>query len=410
MSKTILCPYCSRTFQNSDAVYQCTNKEMRSNGEEVCPSVPDQKLSDFWMEEGVPYKRFYKANVFGLFSCKAKSARCPNCKQESRRLCCPHCHNPLPPEMIEEGSEIISIIGDRSSGKTVYFVSLIHELREQGYKLDIVDVNPQDLSHDEKTRTSIVYGKMSEDMFDNGYLPKQTRAVRPAPMIFRISTEKKDKKGGRSIYLVFYDTAGEIFRDANRMQEVANYLMDSAGVILLVDPYTMPGLRKTLVEGKVLSDENYIKANPIVVFDKLKEMLEHSGRKKILDRPLAITFSKIDAVVQALENTGSPYQVSGVDLEHNSSFILTKRLNLSEIDQISAQLQSVAEQRWGAGQLNAAAVASFGEENVRLFAISALGCTPDSAGKLPELQPYRVMDPLVWILHKMGGFNIPVTQ
>ncbi len=409
MSKTILCPYCSRTFQNSDAVYQCTNKELRSSGDEVCPSVPDQKLSDFWMEEGVPYKRFYRKPVFGLFGSTARAATCPNCGQASRRLCCPHCHNALPPEMVEEGSEIISIIGDRSSGKTVYFVSLIHQLRDEGYKLDIVDVNPQDISHDEKSRTSTIYEKMASDMFDNGVLPKQTRAVRPAPMIFRISTKKKGKKGGRDIYLVFYDTAGEIFRDVNRMEEVANYLMDSAGVILLVDPYTMPALRKTLVEAKIL-EEDYVKANPVVVFDKVREMLSRSGRKNLLNKPIAITFSKIDAVVHALEDTGSSYQVSGVDLEHDSSFKRTKVLNLSEIDQISEQLQSVAEQRWGAGQLNAAAVANFGAENVRLFAVSALGCTPTSDGSLPELQPYRVMDPLVWILHKMGGFNIPVKQ
>lgn len=408
-TKNILCPYCSHVFRNSDAVYQCTNKELRG-GSEVCPSVPDQRLNDHWNEAGVPYKRFFKGRVFSWFSSQANECKCPDCGHPSRRLCCPECHNPLPPEMIEEGSEIISIIGDRSSGKTVYFVSLIHELRQHGFKLDIFETNPQDLSYNEKTRTSNIYETMAREMFEEGILPQQTRATRPAPMIFRVSTQKKDSKKGRSIYLVFYDTAGEIFRDANRMEEVARYLMDSAGVILLVDPFTMPGLRRTLIDGKVLDDENYVRTNPVTVFDRLNELVVNSGRKGLLNKPLAITFSKIDAVIDALNNLGNPYILSGVDLEHDSSFLQTRKLSLSEIDQISGQLESVADQRWGAGQLFASAVSRFGADNVRLFAVSALGCNPDKRGKLPDLRPYRVMDPLAWIMHKMGGFNIPVTQ
>lgn len=409
MATTILCPYCSRVFRNSEAVYQCTNKEFRG-GEEVCPSVPDQRLNDYWDEAGVPYKRFFTGRVFPLFGSKANACKCPDCGHPSRRLCCPECHNPLPPEMIEEGSEVISIIGDRSSGKTVYFVSLIHELRQHGYKLDIFETNPQDVSYNESTRTSIIYENMAREMFEDGILPQQTRATRPAPLIFRVSTKKKDSKGGRSIYLVFYDTAGEIFRDTNRMEEVARYLMDSAGVILLVDPFTMPGLRKTLLEGKVLQDENYVKTNPVTVFDKLNELVVNSGRKGLLDKPIAISFSKIDAVIEALNNLGNPYFLSGVDLERDSSFLQTRKLSLSEIDQISGQLESVVDQRWGAGQLYASAVSRFGADNVRMFAVSALGCNPGANGNLPSVRPYRVMDPLVWIMYKMGGFNIPVTQ
>ena len=42
-----------------------------------------------------------------------------------------------------------------------------------------------------------------------------------------------------------------------------------------------------------------------------------------------------------------------------------------------------------------------------MFAVSSLGSQPDG-DTVGKIQPYRVMDPLVWILYKMGGFDIPV--
>ena len=62
MSKTILCPYCCKSFPADKALYQCENKET-FNGQEKCPSEIDAVLNDFWQEAGVPTKHIFSSRV-----------------------------------------------------------------------------------------------------------------------------------------------------------------------------------------------------------------------------------------------------------------------------------------------------------------------------------------------------------
>lgn len=404
MAKKILCPYCSKSFPADRALYQCTNKEM-FNGSEKCPSEIDPILNNHWLEEGVPSKHIFSSRVFSLLSNKVRAAKCPICHQETTRLVCPECHNPIPTQMIEGDSATISIIGDRSSGKTVYFLALIQQLRKYGYKLGIYEVNPLDLSHDEKTKTSAVYTKMSSQMFDDLSLPKQTQAKRAAPMIFRLSFRGAREKDNKSIFLVFYDTAGEIFQDSERINDVAAYLKDSAGVIFLIDPFTLEGLRKTMVEGGMVKEsaDNFVQADPSKIFSSLTQI---NGNERLKNRPLALTYSKIDAVISALQHSSQGYSIPKVNLKANSSFIQTNKFNLEEIETIHDGLKTISEAKWDAGRFWGSASGAYDDDCVRMFAISALGSNPDEDGNIAKPTPYRVMDPLIWILYKIG-FAIP---
>ena len=404
MSKTILCPYCCKSFPADKALYQCENKET-FNGQEKCPSEIDAVLNDFWQEAGVPTKHIFSSRVFKLFCSNAQPAKCPKCHQLTTRLVCPECHNPLPTQLVEGGSEIISIIGDRSSGKTVYFLTLIHQLRKYGYKIGIYEVNPMDLAHDDKTKPAIVYKKMSGQLFDEQRLPDQTRATRAAPLIFRLSFRGQKEKDSKSIFLIFYDTAGEIFQDSERIRDVANYLKDSAGVIFLIDPFTMEGVRDILVSGGVVKNarEDFVKSDPYQIFECLMRI---NGGDRLKGKPLALTYSKIDAVVQALDASPQGYTIPGVNLKSNSSFIKTGKFDLGEIEMIHEGLKTVSSDKWDAGSFWGAASGAYDDDNVRMFAISALGNNPDANGNFERPKPYRVMDPLVWILYKIG-FAIP---
>ena len=407
MAHSILCPYCFKSFPANTAKYQCENQE-KFNGNEKCPSLIDAILNDYWQEDGVPSKRIFDARVFKLFSHKVRGAECPTCHMRTTRLVCPECHNPIPTQMIEEGSEIISITGDRNSGKTVYFLSLIQQLKRYGYKIGLYEVNPMDLAHSEATKPATVYTKMAAQLFDNHHLPEQNRATRPAPLIFRLSFQGKTKKENKSIYLIFYDTAGEIFQDSIRANEMATYLKDSVGVIFLIDPFTLEGVRDILVSGGIVKNvaENYVGADPSRIFDCL---LKINGNERLKDKPLALTYSKIDVVVNALEASPQGYSIQGVNLKANSSFIKTGKFNLGEIEDIHEGLKTISEEKWDTGRFWGSASGAYAEGNVRMFAISALGSNPDAAGRIDKVVPYRVMDPLVWILHKIG-FAIPTVE
>lgn len=404
MAHSILCPYCFKSFPADTAKYQCENLE-RFEGKERCPSDVDPILNDYWQEVGVPSKRIFEAPVFKVLSHKVRGAVCPECHMPTSRLVCPKCHNPIPTQMIEEGSEIISIIGDRNSGKTVYFLSLIQQLKKYGYKIGLYEVNPMDLAHSEATKTASVYTKMAAQLFDNHQLPEQNRATRPAPLIFRLSFRGRTKKENKSIYLIFYDTAGEIFQDSTRANEMATYLKDSVGVIFLIDPFTLEGVRDVMASGGIIKNAagNYVGADPSRIFDCL---LKINGNERLKNKPLALTYSKIDVVVNALEASPQGYSIQGINLKSNSSFIKTGKFDLGEIEDIHESLVTISELKWDTGRFWGSASGAYEEGYVKMFAMSALGGNPDQAGRIERVVPYRVMDPLVWILHKIG-FAIP---
>ena len=77
-----------------------------------------------------------------LFGYKPRACECDVCGAPSTRFVCPHCNNWLPTEMIEKGSEIISVIGGPASGKSNYIVALIQQLQKYGYKLTLGQILP----------------------------------------------------------------------------------------------------------------------------------------------------------------------------------------------------------------------------------------------------------------------------
>ena len=120
---------------------------------------------------------------------------------------------------------------------------------------------------------------------------------------------------------------------------------------------------------------------------------------------MALVFSKIDAILhneQLFRNTSIP----GMSMERNSSFLDGSGVNLADIDSISdglrAGLNSWGEQNFINSMENH-------YHNVKYFGISALGGVPDKTGNINNLRPYRVLDPLVWILHQFK-YSLPIVK
>jgi hypothetical protein len=202
---------------------------------------------------------------------------------------------------------------------------------------------------------------------------------------------------------VFYDTAGETFEDKEDMN-MAKYLEESSGIILLLDPYTIYPMRKT-IENAVEVSDNVAASDEHHVLQRLLDYV--SDASKLKGKPLALTFSKIDAFIHGLETTGQ--SIPGIDLEANSLFLKTGRFSQERVDAIDSTLFAALNDYCDGlgGRLRITAESAFQEENVRMFAISSLGCSPDEYGYLEEVRPYRVLDPLIWVLYKMG-FEFPV--
>lgn len=406
MAKTILCPYCFESFKNTEVMVQCENYTTRTiDGipKDVCQREENKRFNNHWDSMVMSKHVFYphiglKDKLMGY---KPRACECDQCGAPSTRFVCPHCNNWLPTEMIEKGSEIISVIGGPASGKSNYIVALIQQLQKYGYKLQLGQILPQLVGRTKAEYTRNLYEKAKDSIFkDHQPVAKTAVTSHPIPWIFRLESHATKK----AVYLVFYDTAGESFKDPEEIKKNAKYLEKSKAVIVLLDTLSLPYIQKILAAKKIVNPD---KATPFgETMDALKNFATENPQ--LLKTPFAFVMSKFDSVIQNQEDLDFDIE----PFKHNSSFIQTGTLSLSEVDEASKTIQNYMENHWDEGALGYDITQKWGD-NARFFGVSALGAMTNDKMKIgipddEQVKPFRVMDPLIWLLHKVGGFGIPV--
>lgn len=409
MGKSILCPYCFETFDNTDAMAQCENHSTRTMDgipTEICEREENTRFNNHW-DERVMSKHVFSPKI-GMFKklfggYKPKAVKCDRCGADSTRYVCPHCNNWLPTEMIEKGSEIISVIGGPASGKSNYIVTLIQQLQKYGYKLEL-SILPQLVGRNKSEYTRALYEKARTTVFtDHEPVPKTPPTPHPIPWIFRLESHATQK----AVYLVFYDTAGESFKDPEEMKRNAKYLAKSKAVIVILDTLSIPYVQRILESKKIVNQDI---ATPFLeTMDALNNFA--TDNPHLYETPFAFVMSKFDSIISNKEDLDFDIE----PFKANSSFIQTGEFSLRQVDEASDMIKSYMENQWDTGQLGYNVVKKWGD-NARFFGMSALGAmtNPNTLKiDIPEkedVKPFRVMDPLIWLLHKIGGFGIPVKK
>lgn len=397
MSK-IVCPYCFDTFERNEVMFRCSN-------ESGCKKEVDLELNKFWGNAPYECPSFKpKFSFGGLFGSMPEGAKCPQCGKKTYLVICPHCHNRIPKHMVKEKGYIISIIGARSSGKTIYITTLINELIHYGYCLGDIGVIASAVANEPENNTQARYERdFFNIMYKKNKCPIQTDPNEPknrVPLIYELG-----QRGKSPIYLVFYDTAGENFADPKNIASNVKFLNQSDAVIFLLDTFSIPYVHDKLKAQMGLSDiklrYDKIISNLITHFEEGDTRIRDAQYKK----PMALVFSKIDAILKNEELFQST-AIPGMSIERNSSFLDGGGVNLSDIDSISdgirAGLYSWNERNFIIGMESH-------YKNVKYFGISALGGMPDKTGSINNLRPYRVLDPLVWILHQFK-YSLPIVK
>jgi hypothetical protein len=395
MKKNIVCPYCFEEFNRSEVMYRCSNNY-------GCVDKDDLAMGKFWGETCkakpviIPKK--------SLFGGMPKSGKC-KCGAESTKTICPHCHNELPREMVEKGGIIISIIGARNSGKTNYITTLINELTHKGHLLNIgIYATVVGRKPDERTAERYI-----EDFFNKLYKNKechsQTDPKNPRnkiPLIYKLfSTNTYDQA-----YLVFYDTAGENFTKPEAIADKAKFLRNSDGIILLLDTFDIPDVYERL-QSKVPIEEregryDLIMSNIIEHFDN------QLNNRDFYKKPLALTFSKIDAILKN-DDLFTDARLPNINITTNSSFLDGSGYSPDDVESMNTGIQGGLIS-WGERQFidNINAPVHFNGK-AKFFGISALGNMPSVDNYIEKPEPYRVTDPLIWILYKLN-FPLPVKK
>jgi hypothetical protein len=389
----LLCPYCFEQYPASELAFRCVNPDPTR-----CKLEEDVLLAR--------YERLQKSQLRArVFSAPprlwgAVTAATCTCGAKTTKRVCPRCHNELPRELGLSRSCSIALVGAKEVGKSHYIAVLIHQLRNR-----VGDRFQAAFSAlDEQTRRR--YGQDFENYVFHkrivipGTLSARAQIAVKYPLIYRLSTEKRWLYWCRQLAtnLVFFDTAGEDLGHVDTMSTETRYVAQSQGIVFLLDPLQIPSIRDRLSASVALPSGS---VHPIEIVERVVELIRgFRGLKphQKIDTPVALAFSKIDAV-RALIDANSPVHRAA---NHNGY------LDLNDVEEMNESMRAHVH-KWVGPGLDAVIHHNF--KHSMYFGLSALGAGPDAQGRLQAgATPFRVEDPLLWILHQHGIIPAHRTQ
>jgi hypothetical protein len=295
---------------------------------------------------------------------------------------CPNCHHALPHAYADGGDRLIGMVGTKASGKSHFIAVLFHELFERVGHLYSARVEMLDDDTRERIRTELL-----PRIYDDGVVLESTVTAAVDDRVRRpLGVRLRFGDGGKAVNTVFFDTAGEDLVTASVIGREARYIGHCGALVLLIDPLQIQWVRDAIGTSIALPEQV---VDPMTVVRNVTELLRRERQVSAptkLKQPLAIAFSKLDAI-RSLFDEDSPV------LNEPS---LTARYDLAQARSISMLLRSHVVE-WLGPTFDQYVTANF--ETSCYFAVSALGSQPLDGGRLSrDIAPHRIADPLLWIL------------
>jgi hypothetical protein len=294
------------------------------------------------------------------------------------RPVCPRCHLYLPHKMAtaELPGDIVAVVGAPGTGKTSYFGALVDALeRRNAAEADFRFFDQEVFS----PRELKPVGSRRLHRARVGSGPAAAGPDARLPLVYRLEFPRR-LLAPAAADLILYDGAGV----GPASEPFYRHLNRAAGVVILIDPLQLPGVRDRLPAAlrKKLSP---VELDPCATVSQILRPLEHGriwwvGRK--LRVPAAFVLAKCD-LVRDLVPPASLLRNAG---RHEGGF------DAGDSARLSAEVRAWLRE-WGGEQLLQLARNRFGCH--RFFAVSARCNTP-------AYDPFRVADPLLWILWQRG--------
>ena len=289
---------------------------------------------------------------------------------------CTDCSASIPAEYVNETGierEVISAVGFRGHGKTMYFGSLFYTIDDlakywPGFYTFALDETSLD-----------VVREISADL-KAGKRPKSTGASFHSPTIVRLS----NIPGLGDRFLLFYDTGGESYTNANRLIQHARFVRNSRTVIFIVSL-------------DVLEKKNERMNDLLSVY--VQGLNELEGKTE--DQHLIVVLSQGDKYQERLRGRDHVWRyLQEGTLEELGNEKLGRYINGMKV--ISDSLRSFVRDDLGEAQFLNFATTRF--RSVEFSIVSALGADPVGDRLQFEIVPKRIMDPILWVMYKSLGF------
>ncbi len=383
MAKTsFYCPYCFNQIKTHELVYRSIvcNGTLRRQ-----PSFME-KMGIASPPRSVPCTEEVKSKKGG--------AACRTCSKHLSQRLCPQCDGLLPSSIDELSDITIAIIGAKGAGKSHYIALLIQRITQLFRTFDwTLQTLTEETITDYKER-------FYNPLFLRGETLDATRKnSTPRPLMYSL----KFRQSQRRIMLVFFDAAGESFDDEQVMSTMNRYIYNASGIICLMDPLQLPPIRNEVKSrGVILPDQA---TDTGTILDRLNRVIRagfdmkgKSLKEKSIPIPLAVAFSKIDALKSKDPNYSGKLLF---DAEHQIYQDTRHRgcVDKAELETIHSDLESWLAEAMQDGILSQ----SRDYATHKFFGFSALGEPPATTSSLScPPRPIRVEDPFLWILAANG--------
>ncbi len=383
----VTCLSCFAALRTGQIEFRCVGRAGRGAG---CDPEPDAILAGHLGSSAA-------ASLPPVFSVPqpGRQAECPRCQRPTGRRVCPRCHSPLPAEYCQAEGKIIALVGAKGSGKSTYITVLLHELTNRVG----AELNASLVACDERT-IKRYRQDFARPLYGESRLLGATQSAETdpgGPLVYLLTRTIPGLLWNRtrSLALALFDTAGEDLRSRDRSELYLSYLSAADAVVFLLDPLGLPGARTALSDpakgaGEVSrSDPD---SDPIDVISRVTELLHERRGSRRLKTPVAAALSKIDMLQPELSRQSALHRVRPP----------TGHLDLDDREAVHEQVRALLDQ-WQAGAVDRYLGQHYTDH--ALFGLSALGGVPDTrAGRVGPggVRPYRVEDPLLWLLYRFG--------
>ncbi len=294
---------------------------------------------------------------------------------------CPRCDHDWPRNIEDTDNFIIAIVGAQGAGKSHYLAVLIHELKHRvGARFHAALSAADDQTRDRYLKH---YGQYLYD--DHLRIPPTARG-KTEPLIYHL-VFARSVGIQRVVTLIFFDAAGEHFDDVRTMERYNRYLARASGILCLLDARQLAPATARLNRAAAASATDEL--DLIGRIDEIVRSMRSISVNDPIDIPVAVAISKLD-LVRSLFQPGSALHL---DSAHAGFFDLSDFRNVH--DDVGKQLD-----RWLGPGLKNFLNGRFSTHG--FFGVSALGQSPDADGRINKtLAPFRVEDPLLWLLYKL---------
>jgi GTPase SAR1 family protein len=391
----IICPYCFSKFHHEMVVFRATHHH---DDDETLALQEDEILNQYREKFGLSPIDELEAVIVPsmipdehkIYSNKLLVGVSDKYSVITKNRLCPECHNDLPVTAGKHPSNIVSIVGATSVGKSVYMTSLIHSLQRKTANNFNAACIPLDNTISRRFRQ-----EYEIPLFENGSLLESTRTTRrQEPFIFQFVFKDEDTP---PLTLVFFDVAGEGLTDKEYIKLHAAHIKNSAGILFLVDPMQIRTIREKLIyqmgenPGEIVGQAEEPREVIISLFGDFIVHQENS-RTSI---PTAFVLTKSD-LLHALKDEDGEYFRQNSNVFRNVSH--QDYLNLDEFENINGEIRRFLE-KVDLPFVNALDVYF---KDTSFFAISALGSNPVNQQINGIISPIRVDEPFIWLLYKLG--------